>query len=858
MAASYFRQKDWIPFEHQVAVWQAFRDGRSGLLNAPTGTGKTSAIWLPVLQRLYDDGYHKGLRILWLTPLRALARDTEQALKGINRDLGANIPVARRTGDTSSSVRSSIDRNPPGCLITTPESLHVLISRPDHIRLFNQLDAVIVDEWHELLGSKRGVMTELALAYLRTLRPELIIWGMSATIGNLEEALHVLTGIQKNNEKANSDKSGETGKHGAGRHRIQTNEVSDTAKISGNNKTSETAYKNSGPSITPTVRPVPILVRSEMEKSIRMQTILPDDSTRFPWAGHMGLKLLPEVIPVIRNSRSTLLFTNTRAQTEIWYQKILDTCPDLAGQMAIHHGSIDAPIREWVEEAVRNEQLKLVISTSSLDLGVDFSPVETVIQVGSPKGVARYLQRAGRSGHQPGAESRIYFVPTHGMELIEAAALHKAAEERDIESRPLFDKPLDVLLQFLGTLAAGGGFDPAVTLQTVRRTYTYRDLDDAGWQWALAFLTSGGSALRSYPDYRKLSEDNGKMVMTDTRLIRKHRLSIGTIVDDPVLKVRYLKGGYIGTVEESFISRLRRGDTFLFAGKWLSFVRLKDMTVFVRRASKKSGIVSRWMGGRIELSSHLARQMRRQIELIADDAAASPEAAAIRPILDIQRQRSRLPSKNEFLVESLKTREGNHLFFYPVEGRAVHEGLASLAAWRISRTMPVSFSIAMNDFGFELLTDRELALDSSSLKELFRTENLEDDLLDAINASEMSRRHFRELARVSRLLFTGFPGRFKGSRHIQASSEMLYEVFRKYDPGNLLLLQASREVLNRHIRLDRIRNAAERIMAMDLVLQPLEKPSPFCLPVWVDRLRGGLTSEELEDRIRKMQQQLLA
>lgn len=821
LASRFFQLRGWSPFRHQLDVWKAFSEGRSGLLNAPTGTGKTSSVWLPVLERIHKETqkgqkeHKKGIRVLWLTPLRALARDTEQALNAMTRELGIDMRVARRTGDTSNSVRSSIDRNPPDCLITTPESLHVLLSRPDHIRLLGQLGFVIVDEWHELMGSKRGVMTELGLSRLRTLNPGLTTWGMSATIGNLEEALHVLTGNQS-------------------------------------------AYLKANPEITHPGRPQPVLVRSEMVKSIRMHTILPDDPLRFPWAGHMGLKLLPKVVPIIRSSRTTLLFTNTRSQTEVWYQKILETCPDLAGQMAIHHGSIDASLREWVEEAVRNEQLKLVISTSSLDLGVDFSPVETVIQVGSPKGVARYLQRAGRSGHQPGAESRIHFVPTHGMELIEAAALHTAAGQRDIEARPLFEKPVDVLLQFLTTLAAGGGFHPEKTLEMIRSTYTYRHLTDLEWEWALGFLTSGGTALRAYPDYRKLALDNGMFVMPDKKLLRKHRISIGTIVDDPVLKVQYLKGGFIGTVEESFISRMRHGETFLFAGKWLTFVRMKDMTVYVRRASRKKGIVSRWMGGRMELSSHLAGQMRHQIKQIAENRAATPETAAIQPIMEIQKKRSHLPEKNEFLVEYLKSREGYHLFFYPVEGRAVHEGLASLAAWRISRDLPVTFSLAMNDFGFELLTDQDLSPETGRLKQLFHPDRLESDLMDAINASEMSRRHFRELARISGLLFTGYPGRFKGNRHIQASSEMLYEVFRKYDPDNILLHQATQEVLNRHISLGRIKTAANRIMKMDFVLQPLEKPSPFCVPILVDRLRAGLTSEELEDRIRKMQRQLLA
>lgn len=906
LATRWFRQKNWQPFDHQIAVWQAFSSGRSGLLNAPTGTGKTCAIWLPILEFLAgtmeglegssgkdsivsaEDKHSKsiaerqsitaanrqsvtaaerqsvtavdrhsisaidrqyittvdrqsittpaaqskkrtalkqrkeipGIRVLWITPLRALARDTEQALRGMAGDLNIHIRVLRRTGDTSSSVRQTLEKNPPDCLITTPESLHVMLSSPNHPRLFRHLDTVVVDEWHELLGSKRGVMTELGLAALRSMNPDLRVWGMSATIGNLDEALQVLCGRQMFGEK----------------------EV-----ISGRNVIG---------SQHPAAPQHAVLVRSDAVKSIRMETILPDDPVRFPWAGHMGLKLLPKVIPVIQNSRTTLLFTNTRSQTEIWYQNILEACPDLAGQMAIHHGSIGKEAREWVEEAIRSEKLRLVISTSSLDLGVDFSPVETVIQVGSPKGVARYLQRAGRSGHQPGAESRIWFVPTHGMELIEAAALHSAASRQMVESREPVRKPFDVLLQFLSTLAAGGGFDPDDAFRLVRGTFSYRDLQADEWQRTLDFLCNGGVALRSYPDYRKLVMEDGRFVMADTKLIRRHRLSIGTIVDDPALKVQYLKGGYIGTVEESFITRMRKGDRFLFAGKWLEFVRLKDMTAYVRKSARKKGMVSRWMGGRMPLSSRLAGQIREQLEKL--EKFTSPESDAIRPILKIQALRSRIPRKNELLVERLESRDGHHLFFYPVEGRAVHEGLASLVSWRISRKIPVTFSMAMNDFGFELLSDQPLGLDADALKALFSPDGLTADLAQAINASEMSRRHFRELARVSGLVFKGYPGSIKGSKHIQAGSEMLYDVFRSYDPDNLLLAQAASEVMTQHINLERITKCADRISKMNVILQVIQRPTPFCVPILVDRLRGTLTSEQLEDRIRKMQQQLIS
>jgi len=804
----FYSGRKWEPFEHQVAAYRAYLEGYSGLLNAPTGTGKTAAIWLPIIEKLTGKSVSsrssRKIKVIWITPLRALARDTEESLKRICAELETDWNIKRRTGDSSSATRTSITRKPPDCLITTPESLHVLISGSKNQELFSSLDTVVADEWHELTGSKRGIMTELALAYLRYLQPELSVWGMSATIGNLEEAMNVLAG---------SD------------HKQQQK------------------FK---------------LIRSGVKKKIRMQTLLPDRADRFPWAGHMGLKLLPKVEEIIGDSRTTLLFTNTRSQTEVWYQKLLEYEPGLAGQIAIHHGSVDKSLREWVEQAIRDEKLKVVISTSSLDLGVDFSPVETVIQVGSPKGVARYLQRAGRSGHQPGSESRIWFVPTHGMELIEADALHRAASANRIESRPLYDKPLDVLLQFLSTLAAGNGFSPDDTLAMTRKTVTYRNLTDAEWQWALRFLSTGGEALRSYPDYKKLEYTGGLYALTDKKQLRRHRLSIGTIVDDPVLKVQYLKGGFLGTIEESFISRMRSGDVFLFAGKWLTIVRLKDMTVYVRRSKKKRGIVSRWMGGRMQLSSQLAGEIRAVFEKLSEGVFDTAESRAIARIITVQSERSRIPRNNELLAEQFKSREGYHLFFYPVEGRAIHEGMASLVSWRIARKIPVTFSLAMNDFGFELLSDQHIDLTPDLLKDLFSPDDLVSDLTAAINASEMSRRHFREIARVAGLVFSGYPGNPKGARHLQASSEMLFDVFRKYDPENLLIGQAVSEVLNRQIDLRRLKAAVDRIAGQEIVVQPLQKPSPFCIPILADRLRGQLSSEELEDRIKKMQQQIIS
>lgn len=806
--SKWLSDKGWEMFPFQKQICDEYLKGKSGLLNAPTGSGKTLALFLPALMKYLRDEPDpmkekkgRGLRVLWITPLRALAKDTEQALNKITTELQIPWEILRRTGDTSQAVKQRINRRMPQCLITTPESLHLFLSQKNHEQKFNKLDAVIVDEWHELLGSKRGVLTELGLSRLRSIQPKVQIWGISATIGNIHQAKEILLGTERSQQAS--------------------------------------------------------IVTSDITKKIVVGTVLPKNPGSFSWAGHIGISLIHQIIPVIRNSTSTLLFTNTRAQAEIWYQALLDKYPELAGKMALHHGSLDADVRQWVEDAIHTGKLKLVVSTSSLDLGVDFSPVETVIQVGSPKGVARFVQRAGRSGHQPGATSNIFFVPTHAMELVESAALQDAMKLGFIEDREPYENPMDVLSQYLCTLAVGDGFVADELLKEVRSTFAFQNLSDEQWKWLIQFLTTGGSALKRYKEYSKLSlDENGRYVMRDRKLIRRHRFSIGTIVSDPALKVKFITGGYIGTVEESFISKMTPGDTFLFAGRWLEYIRLKELTVFVRKSSSKKGVVSRWMGGRMQLSTKLSEMIRLKIEEANDGKLLGPEMQSAADMLNVQQKWSALPKHDQLLIEKFKTREGWHLFFYPIEGRMVHEGLASLFAWRISQITPITFSMAMNDYGFELLSDQEPPINQALESGLFDLESLNTDILKSINSSDMAKRHFREIARVAGMVFSGYPGQGIGARHLQSSSELLFDVLREYDEGNLLIEQSFRESMNFQLDERRLRKALERINSKEVLITEPERTTPFSFPIMVDRLRARLSSEKLSERVQRMKLQL--
>jgi len=795
----WFARQSWEPFEFQLRSWHAYLKGRSGLLNAPTGSGKTYALLMPVcLEMLAEEESGKeisGLRAIWITPLRALAKEIGRSAERLLADWGRDWKVAVRTGDTSTAERRAQKKYPPQIMITTPETLHVLLAQKGYNTYFRSLKSLVVDEWHELLGSKRGVQVELGLSRLKGLRPDMKIWGISATIGNMEEAMTVLLGD----------------------------------------------WMSKG-----------LFIKAEIEKVIHVESIMPDDIEKYPWAGHLGIRMLDQVIPVINQSKSTLIFTNTRSFCEIWYQKLLDRAPDLAGQIAMHHGSISKNLRAWVEDALHDGLLKAVVCTSSLDLGVDFRPVESVVQIGSPKGVARFIQRAGRSGHRPGEASRIYFVPTHALELVEAAALKKAMKDRVVEARIPYIRSFDVLLQYLMTLGVSDGFTSDELFKEVLSTHAYSSLSKEEWQWCLNFLVNGGEHLEVYEEYHKMIQENGIHKVVSRRVAQRHRMSIGTIVSDKMLQVRFMSGGKIGTVEEGFISRLTPGDVFWFSGRALEFVRLKGLVVQVRRSKRKSGKVPSFQGGRMPLSSQMSKLLRESMQPDKNDS--DPEYRVLAPILDIQRKRSIIPSKDELLMEYFRTKEGYHLVFYPFEGRLVHEGMGSLIAYRISLLEPLTFSIAMNDYGVELLSEDPLPIEDILDNNLFTTEYLSDDIKASVNATEMARRRFRDISHISGLIFQGFPGKHKKERHMQASSGLLFNVFYDYDPHNLLLRQSYEEAMDHQLEEGRLREALERISHQRIVLQRPERMTPFAFPIIVDRMsRSEVSSEKLEDRVAKMQ-----
>jgi ATP-dependent Lhr-like helicase len=844
----YFATRSWQPLTFQAETWTAYLAGRSGLVQVPTGSGKTYAAVMGAIAEMIANPT-PGLQLLYITPLRALSRDIEQAIKAPIEAMGWGITVESRTGDTSSARKTKQLKNMPNILITTPESLAVMLSYKDGKKRFETLQGVILDEWHELMSSKRGTQAELCLGYLRSLQPSLRTWAISATLGNLEEAAQTAVGLGAE----------------------------------------------------------PVIIRSNLKRDTVIKSIRPESVDTFPWAGHLGLRMFETLVEALDIEKSTLIFTNTRNQAERWYQALNFALPEEGDRIALHHGSIDVKEREAIEAGVKSGDIKWIVCTSSLDLGVDFQPVERVVQIGSAKNLARLLQRAGRSAHVPEGTSEVFFLPTNALELLEISAFRRGLELGDMETRRPRHKPYDVLVQHLVTLACGDGFEPQKTLENLRQTVAYADLTNEEYQWILDFIENGGQCLGAYPRYKKVVREDGLFKVSDAKLARTHRMGIGTITSNTPVKIVYTNRKEIGTVEESFVSRLKKGDVFFFAGRQLEYFQMKDMVLYVKGTRKKSTVTPTWGGGQLAISDTLSHHLRREVErvrfsfeeavpklLSASDNAdslpiasstgetRSPHSPAIKdlsgapllkggrgnlwespndeiltitPILEAQQRLSTLPTADELLVESCKTREGQHLYVFPFEGRFVHEGLGFLWGYRFAKQKTATFTISVNDYGFEILGPKGYPYQNLFSSDFFSLENLEDDIRASLNISELTQRKFRGVAQVAGLVFKGYPGSRKTSSQLQVSTSLLYEVFTKYEPDNLLLKQAEREVLQDQLETHRLAKTLSRLDQRSVVWKDTKRPSPLAFPLLVERLNSRMSNETLLERIQRMKDQ---
>ncbi len=813
----WFALKGWSPYPFQREAWAAYAKGESGLIHVPTGAGKTYAAFGGPLGELIQRPAD-GLAVLYVTPLRAVSRDIEKALALPVRDLGLTARVESRTGDTSAGLRARQRRELPQVLITTPESLSLLLTQEDAAAKFAALRCVIVDEWHELLTSKRGVQVELALARLRRFATGLRTWALSATVRDVEAAARAVVGV------TTLDGSSESSASSTGKTPVPT-----------------------GIDREATLTPPCTVVTAALNRQVIVESLIPAEVDAFPWAGHLGLSMLEPLLDWLDPAHSTLIFVNTRSQAELWFQAILNAKPEWAEWLALHHGSIDRDVREKVEAGMKEGWLRFTVCTSSLDLGVDFSPVERVVQIGSPKGIARLIQRAGRASHRPGAACRILCVPTHAMELVEIAATRDAISQREIEERPGLSKPLDVLVQHLVTCAMGGGFDARDLFREVRTTSAFADLSWEEFEWCLALVEHGGETLKAYKDFQRIQLMNGQFIGVGGRIAQMHRLNVGTITSDSVVKIRYRGGKTLGTIEEFFVSRLREGDVFVFGGKTLEFVGLYELTAFVRPARKRTGVTPHWNGARFPLSTALARSVRRNLDRLSAGPVSDkqvPELTAAEPAIEAQRRISAVPRLNEILFEICRTSIGSHLFMFPFDGRLVHEGVAALVAWRLASRRKATFELSMNDYGIEIVSEQDFPFAEHLDRELFTTDGLVTDMVNGVNVGELSRRQFREIARVAGLVMQRYPGAERSGRQLQAGASLLYDVFEQFDPENLLLHQARREVLERQFEQSRLARTLQRMSTAAWIVKSTSRLSPLAFPLVASRLGSTQVSTE--------------
>lgn len=807
---AWFADRGWQPHGFQEESWALHAEGRSGLILVPTGSGKTYAAYLGPLAQLADVGTKpRGLSILYVSPLRALSRDIEQALRAPIESLDLPLTVESRTGDTSSTVRSRQRRSLPSILVTTPESLCLLLTQEGASDKFSDLQSIIVDEWHELLSSKRGSQVELALARLRRFAPGVRTWGLSATIANAPEAAAALVGTDAE----------------------------------------------------------PAIVRAPIDRPVIVGSLRPANIRRFPWAGHMGLAMLDEVLGFLDPSKPTLLFTNTRSQAEKWFHAIAIKRPQWEGRIALHHGSIDREERERVELGVKAGDIGIVVCTSSLDLGVDFAPVERVVQIGSPKGVARIMQRAGRARHRPGEPCEITCVPTNALELLEIAAVREAIDAGAVEPRDPVNQPLDVLAQHMVTVALGGGFDADELFVEVRTAWSFRNLSREAFDWTLLLVTQGGTTLSAYERFHKVELVEGVYRVHNKRVAQLHRLNVGTITGPSTIEMRYVNGRSLGYVEDGFVGRLREGQHFTFAGQVLRFVGIQADVALVRRGTKKTNLTPIWGGTRLPISESLSRAVRESLEHAASaietgEADGLPiELEAFLPVVASQSRRSAVPTADEVLFELYSSRDGHRLLAYPFEGRLVHSGISALLSLRLGRITPATFTTTFNDYGFELLCPEAFAFEEHLTPGLFSRENLVEDALESVNTAELARLQFREVARVSGLVFQGYPGgrNRAAGKHLQASSGLIYDVLCEFDPDHLLLGQARREVLETQFEQGRLAAALDRIAASRFRIVTIEKPSPLALPLMIERIGSQtMSSEDVESRLARMQAEMQA
>ncbi len=766
---AWFRHRGWHPHPHQLAMVQAAADGANALLIAPTGGGKTLAGFLATLAALKDRP-REGLHTLYISPLKALAQDIRRNLDAPLAEMRLPIRAETRTGDTPAAVRERQRRHPPQILMTTPESLALMLSLEDAPRLFGGLRRIIIDELHALAGTKRGDLLALGLSRLATIAPTARRAGLSATVAHPDALVAYLSM--------------------AGR--------SDAGDV-------RTVIGRAGAAAT-----VEILATRE----------------RLPWAGHMGLHAVPEIYERIRQGGTTLVFVNTRAQAELVFQELWrindDTLP-----IALHHGSLAFDQRRRVEAAMAAGDLRAVVATSSLDLGIDWASVDLVVQIGAPKGVSRLLQRIGRANHRLDEPSRALLVPANRFEVLECRAAMDSIAANQLDGDPPPPGGLDVLAQHILGTACSTPFDPDTLYHEIRRAAPYADLARKDFDDAVSFVATGGYALAAYDRFKRLTPmPDGRLAASDQSARRAYRMNVGTIVEAVTLKVRLGRGRVLGEIEEYFISTLEPGDTFMFAGELLRFVGVRDTFAECARGGKGDPKVPAYAGGRLPLSTHLADAVRAILQS-PDTWIDLPEA--VRWWLRLQAEKSELPRRDNLLVETFPRGGKSFLVAYCFEGRNAHQSLGMLLTRRMERMGYGPLGFVATDYVLAVWSVHEV----DDMRTLFDEDMLGDDLEAWMEESSLLRRTFRSVAVIAGLIERRYPGQQKSGRQITVSSDLIYDVLRQHEPDHLLLRATRADAARGLTDVSRIGSLLKRA-AERLAHRRLHRVSPLAIPVLLE------------------------
>ena len=776
---AWFAGRGWRPHDHQLALLEAAHRGQSALLIAPTGGGKTLAGFLPSLCELMADDPGQ-LHTLYISPLKALAVDVARNLTTPISEMGLDISVETRTGDTPPAKRRRQRTSPPAMLLTTPEQLSLLLAYADADRFFARLRCVIIDELHALTGSKRGDLLSLAIARLGSLAPGLRRVGLSATVADPQALRAYLA--------------------------------------PGEDVQLVTAGGGARPEIG-------ILASQE----------------HVPWSGHSARHALGEIYAAIGKARTALVFVNTRSQAEFVFQTLWRINDDNL-PIALHHGSLDVGQRRKVEAAMTRGDLRAVVCTSTLDLGIDWDDVDLVIQIGAPKGLSRTVQRIGRANHRMDEPSRALLVPANRFEVLECQAARLAMGDGELAGPPPKHGGLDVLAQHILGMACAAPFSADTLYAEVRNAAPYADLERGDFDRVLDFVATGGYALRAYERYRRIRQTDGLWRVSHPRIARQYRLNVGTIVAAPMLKVRLKGGRNLGEIEEHFIEQLVAGDTFVFAGEILRFEALREMTAIVTRAASDEPMIPAYQGGKFPLSTFLAARVRR---LLADRRAHADLPKQVADWLGLQAWRSVLPKEGDLLVETFPRNGKHYLVAYPFEGRLAHQTLGMLVTKRMERAGLRPLGFVASEYSLAVWSLRPV----TNPDELFDEDMMGDDLDAWLAETAMLKRSFRAVAIIAGLIETRYPGQEKTRRQITVASDLIYDVLRSHQPDHILLRAAWDDAATGLLDIRRLGDMLRRVRG-HIVHRDLERVSPLAVPILLDIGKEsvyGLAADDLLD-----------